>query len=357
MEQELEKKLKRLIKNNKIKYQQLTDEIQEEEQIDKAISYCIENQIEIEYPEETLELREAKSGDSINAYLQEIGKIPLLTQEEVQELSRKVKQGDELAKQEMITHNLRLVVSIAKRYVNKGMPFLDLIQEGNLGLIKAVERFEPELGNRFSTYATWWIRQAITRSIADKSRIIRVPVHSFEIMKKMERHRIKFIQDNGREPTTQEIAEEFNMTTHQVDEFIRMTCAPTSLSAKINHGDSKDATEIGEFVKSETEETLEEIILNKAYIEEMMQLIEEAPRVSRKDKQIIYERYGLTDGREKTLEEVGQIYGVTRERIRQIEARTFRLLKAYITTKKLMIEYNVDGLDQDNPYIVRTREK
>ena len=341
METKLEKKLQKQIKENKINYQNITKITQEEDQIEEIIKYCLDNKIEIEYEQEI----EKFSDDTVNAYLQQIGKIPILTKEEEQEISKKAKEGDEYAINQMINHNLRLVVSIAKRYINKGLPFIDLIQEGNLGLIKAVERFEPELGNKFSTYATWWIRQAISRAIADKSRTIRVPAHSFQLMSKIEVYNIRHFQETGAYPTTKEIAEHFKISIDQAEALIKTTTEPVSLSTKINKSEGDDSSEIEDFVKEDYVETLEEKIINKTYIEEMMNLIENAPNVNQRERQIIYERYGVTDGEPKSLEEVAKLHNVTRERIRQIESRTLRKLKLYIiTTYKIQ---NIQKISED----------
>ena len=357
MQNDVIEKIKKLVSDNKISYAKLTKQITDEEQIDIVVSYCLDNNIEIDYSDsdEIKEKDEVDYNDSLTQYLQEIGKIPLLTTEEELQLGKLAKEGNEKARKELINHNLRLVVSIAKRYVGKNLAFLDLIQEGNLGLMKAVEKFDVDLGYKFSTYATWWIRQSITRAIADKSRTIRVPVHAFEQMKKMEQYGTEFFQKNGRYPDAKEVSKKFKMPEDSVAALLKVTAVPVSLATKVAHGDNSGDTELGDFVKDDTEETLEEATLRRTYIEQMMSLIEEAPKVSSREKLILYERYGITDGRVKTLEEVGQKFGVTRERIRQIEKKNLRKLRAYIENKMYIesIRETNSSVDTGERYIVR----
>ena len=254
-------------------------------------------------------------------YLKEIGKIELLSQDEEKELAEKMMQGDEAAREKLVVANLRLVVSIAKRYVNKGMFFLDLIQEGNLGLMKAVEKFDPNMGFKFSTYATWWIRQAITRAIADQARTIRIPVHMVETIHKVSRYQREMIQELGREPTADEIAAKMGMTTDKVREIIKIAQDPVSLETPI--GEEEDS-HLGDFIPDEDtpapNDAASQTILREVIEKELETL---TPR----EAKVIRLRFGLIDGKTRTLEEVGQEFQITRERIRQIEAKALRKLR------------------------------
>lgn len=267
--------------------------------------------------------------DPVRMYLKEIGKIPLLTPEEEIELAKRIEQGDEEAKKRLAEANLRLVVSIAKRYVGRGMLFLDLIQEGNLGLLKAVEKFDYRKGYKFSTYATWWIRQAITRAIADQARTIRIPVHMVETINKLVRISRQLLQEKGREPTPEEIAKEMNMPVEKVREILKIAQEPVSLETPI--GEEEDS-HLGDFIPDDDALAPSEAA---AYSMLKEQLLEVLDSLNEREKKVLKLRFGLEDGRARTLEEVGKEFNVTRERIRQIEAKALRKLRHPSRSKKL----------------------
>lgn len=267
--------------------------------------------------------------DPVRMYLKEIGRVPLLTAEEEIELAKRMEQGDEEAKRLLAEANLRLVVSIAKRYVGRGMLFLDLIQEGNLGLIKAVEKFDYRKGFKFSTYATWWIRQAITRAIADQARTIRIPVHMVETINKLIRVQRQLLQELGREPLPEEIAQQMDISVERVREIMKIAQEPVSLETPI--GEEEDS-HLGDFIEDEDALAPAEAasyMLLKEQLEEVLETL--TPR----EEKVLRLRFGLDDGRSRTLEEVGQEFGVTRERIRQIEAKALRKLRHPSRSKKL----------------------
>ncbi|HHU33093.1 MAG: RNA polymerase sigma factor RpoD [Zhaonellaceae bacterium] len=267
--------------------------------------------------------------DPVRMYLKEIGRVPLLTAEEEVELAKRMEQGDEEAKRRLAEANLRLVVSIAKRYVGRGMLFLDLIQEGNLGLIKAVEKFDFRKGFKFSTYATWWIRQAITRAIADQARTIRIPVHMVETINKLIRISRQLLQELGRDPLPEEIAKEMEIPVERVREIMKIAQEPVSLETPI--GEEEDS-HLGDFIEDEDAPAPAEaasFMLLKEQLEEVLDTL--TPR----EEKVLRLRFGLDDGRSRTLEEVGQEFGVTRERIRQIEAKALRKLRHPSRSKKL----------------------
>ncbi|MCC8196752.1 MAG: RNA polymerase sigma factor RpoD [Ruminococcus sp.] len=259
--------------------------------------------------------------DPVKIYLKEIGRVPLLTSEEEIELAKKIQQGDKEAKKRLAEANLRLVVSIAKRYGGRGMSFLDLIQEGNLGLIKAVEKFDYTKGFKFSTYATWWIRQSITRAIADQARTIRIPVHMVETITKVKKASSTLLHQNGRDPTAEEIAEELDMPVDKVREIMRIAQDPVSLETPI--GEEEDS-HLGDFIPDdnapEPTEAASQVLL-KEQIDQVLGTLTE------REEKVLRLRFGLEDGRSRTLEEVGQMFNVTRERIRQIEAKALRKLR------------------------------
>lgn len=267
--------------------------------------------------------------DPVRMYLKEIGKVPLLTSEEEVELAQRMEQGDEEAKRQLAEANLRLVVSIAKRYVGRGMLFLDLIQEGNLGLIKAVEKFDYRKGFKFSTYATWWIRQAITRAIADQARTIRIPVHMVETINKLIRVSRQLLQELGRDPTPEEIAKEMGMTEDKVRDIMKISQEPVSLETPI--GEEEDS-HLGDFIPDDEAPAPAE---SAAYALLKEQLVDVLDTLTPREEKVLRLRFGLDDGRARTLEEVGKEFSVTRERIRQIEAKALRKLRHPSRSKKL----------------------
>ncbi|MBR1802058.1 RNA polymerase sigma factor RpoD [Candidatus Saccharibacteria bacterium] len=270
--------------------------------------------------------------DSVKMYLREIGKIPLLTQEEEQKLAVKAAKGNKKAKDKMVEANMRLVVSIAKRYSGRGLDFLDLIQEGNTGLLRAVEKFDPDKGFKFSTYATWWIRQAITRAIADQARTIRIPVHMVETINKVLRASRKLTSELNREPTIEEIAKEMDMDVEKVDYVMRIKQDIASLDQSVGKdGDDEDSV-LGDFVEDEDRVSPEDSAANQMLKEQLAEIIS---TLSEREQKIIKLRFGIGGGRPHTLEEVGAEFSVTRERIRQIEAKALSKLRKNKDTKKL----------------------
>ena len=281
------------------------------------------------------EITEALSDDPVKQYLREIGSYALLTAEEEVELAQRVENGDPAAKRRLTEANLRLVVSIAKRYVGRGLSFLDLIQEGNLGLIKAVDKFDHEKGYKFSTYATWWIRQAITRSIADQSRTIRIPVHMSEVINKTYRVSRNLTQELGREPTEQELADAMDMPIEKVREVLKVSADPISLDTPIGE---EDDSHLGDFIKDENMMGPEEATSYRMLQEQIEKLLD---TLTDRERRVLKLRFGLVDGRCQTLEEVGAEFGVTRERIRQIEAKALRKLR-HPNKVKLLRGYEPD---------------
>lgn len=267
--------------------------------------------------------------DPVRMYLKEIGKVSLLTADEEIELAQRMEKGDENAKKRLAEANLRLVVSIAKRYVGRGMLFLDLIQEGNLGLIKAVEKFDYRKGYKFSTYATWWIRQAITRAIADQARTIRIPVHMVETINKLIRVSRQLLQELGREPSPEEIAEEMDMSVDRVREILKISQEPVSLETPI--GEEEDS-HLGDFIQDDNVPVPADAA---AFTLLKEQLIEVLGTLTEREQKVLRLRFGLDDGRARTLEEVGKEFNVTRERIRQIEAKALRKLRHPSRSRKL----------------------
>lgn len=290
---------------------------------------------EEEIDDETLnnsQLYDDISDDSVRLYLREIGKIPLLNSEEEIELAKKVVAGDKRAKDKMAEANMRLVVSIAKRYSGRGLDFLDLIQEGNTGLLRAVEKFDPEKGFKFSTYATWWIRQAITRAIADQARTIRIPVHMVETINKLLRTQRRMTQELNREPSIEELAKELEMEPEKVEYVIKIKQDITSLDAGVGRDGEDEDSVLADFIEDEDTVTPEESATNQLLKEQVQSVLS---TLSDREQKIIKMRFGLENGKSHTLEEVGQEFAVTRERIRQIEAKALAKLRKHKDAKKL----------------------
>ena len=336
--------------NGYVTYEQLAEELKglevDSDTLDDLYNALVENNIEIisettdnsddsdEDPSglivEDLTLsKDIKINDPVRMYLKEIGRINLLTNDEEFEYARLAEQGDEHAKKMLAESNLRLVVSIAKRYVGRGMLFLDLIQEGNIGLMKAVDKFDPDKGYKFSTYATWWIRQAITRAIADQARTIRVPVHMVETINKLARVQRQLTQELNREPSEEEIAKKLGVTVEKVREVYKISQDPVSLETPIGE---EDDSHLGDFIKDERTMSPEEYATVELLKEELANVL---LTLTEREEKVLRLRFGLDDGQCRTLEEVGQIFGVTRERIRQIEAKALRKLRHPSRSRKL----------------------
>ena len=288
-------------------------------------------EVEVEISEdETAISSNVKINDSVRMYLKEIGRVPLLSADEEVNLALRIQQGDQEAKQDLAEANLRLVVSIAKRYVGRGMQFLDLIQEGNMGLMKAVEKFDHTKGFKFSTYATWWIRQAITRAIADQARTIRIPVHMVETINKLVRIQRQLLQDLGREPTPEEIGAEMDLPTEKVREILKIAQEPVSLETPIGE---EDDSHLGDFIEDDNATSPAD---HTAYALLKEQLDEVLEQLTDREENVLRLRFGLDkNGEIRTLEQVGQVFGVTRERIRQIEAKALRKLRHPSRSKQL----------------------
>ncbi|MCH5205802.1 MAG: RNA polymerase sigma factor RpoD [Oscillospiraceae bacterium] len=310
-------KLSEFLDRNNIK---LDDDFNVEDDLNKALEYNDEN-------------GEKSSGldDPVKIHLREIGKIPLLSAEEEVELAEKIAQGDEQARDRLIVANMRLVVSIAKHYVGRGMPLLDLIQEGYSGLIKAVEKFDHTKGYKFSTYATWWIRQSITRAIADQARTIRIPVHMVETISRVKKTQNKLLHENGHEPTVDEVAQELNMTSDKVREIIRIAQDPVSLEAPV--GEEEDSY-LGDFIPDEDAPAPIDTAMQAVFKDELNKALNTLPE---REREVLKFRYGVGYDRAHTLEEVGRQFQVTRERIRQIEAKALRKLRSQSKSKALRV--------------------
>ena len=304
---------------------------------DEALMGSMEDELENDISDfdrpENMEKALAADGvmidDPVKLYLKEIGRVPLLDAEREAELARRMSEGDESAKKELVEANLRLVVSIAKRYVGKGLFFLDLIQEGNLGLMKAVSKYDYTKGFKFSTYATWWIRQAITRAIADQARTIRIPVHMVETIHKVTKKSREMLQEKGREVTDAEVAKEVNMTPDRVRDIMRIAQDPISLETPV--GEEEDS-HIGDFIEDQESPAPAEAASQELLREQINEVLH---TLTPREEQVLRLRFGLADGRQRTLEEVGQQFNITRERIRQIEAKALRKLRHPSRSKKL----------------------
>ena len=302
----------------------------EEDDVDVDIDVIMSEEEDVDVENIDLSVPEGVSiEDPVRMYLKEIGKVPLLSAEREIELAQRMEEGDEEAKKELAEANLRLVVSIAKRYVGRGMLFLDLIQEGNLGLIKAVEKFDYTKGYKFSTYATWWIRQAITRAIADQARTIRIPVHMVETINKLIRVSRQLLQELGREPLPEEIAKEMNMPVERVREILKISQEPVSLETPI--GEEEDS-HLGDFIQDDNVPVPAEAAAQTLLKEQLDEVLD---TLTEREQKVLRLRFGMNDGRARTLEEVGREFDVTRERIRQIEAKALRKLRHPSRSRKL----------------------
>ena len=331
--------------NGKVTYEQLATVLKGLElggdELDELYNALRENNIEIvseddsDNDDTTLLLddniltKDLTINDPVRMYLKEIGQIKLLTMEEELDLADRIANGDEEAKNTLAEANLRLVVSIAKRYVGRGMLFLDLIQEGNIGLMKAVDKFDVTKGYKFSTYATWWIRQAITRAIADQARTIRVPVHMVETINKLARIQRQLTLELNREPTEEELAKKMDISVEKIRDIYKISQEPVSLETPIGE---EDDSHLGDFIKDETNVSPEEFATNEMLKDEIADVLS---TLTEREEKVIRLRFGLEDGKSRTLEEVGQMFGVTRERIRQIEAKALRKLRHPSRSKKL----------------------
>ena len=297
--------------------------------LDDDDDIILSDEDEVEIIDDVDVLEGVSTEDPVRMYLKEIGNVPLLSTEEEIELAKRVEEGDEAAKKKLTEANLRLVVSIAKKYVGRGMPFLDLIQDGNMGLMKAVDKFDYSKGYKFSTYATWWIRQAITRGIADTGRTIRVPVHMVETINKTLRMTRTLLQELGREPTPEEVAERLNVPVSRVREVLKISRDPVSLDTPIGE---EDDSHLGDFIEDDSALSPSDSAAFSMLREELNMALES---LTERERQVVELRFGLRDGRARTLEEVGKEFNVTRERIRQIEAKALRKLRHPSRSKRL----------------------
>ena len=345
LSEKINNEVKKLISIGKQKGRLTYDEVGERlaveceasaEQMEEVFKILASNGIVIynnmpEYMRDDLDkiMREVSIDDPVKVYLKDIGKVPLLSMEEELELAKRMKEGDEEAKKRLSEANLRLVVSIAKRYVGRGMLFLDLIQEGNMGLMKAVEKFDCTKGFRFSTYATWWIRQAVTRAIADQARTIRIPVHMVETINKLIRANRMLVQKLGREPTVSELSEELQMSEDKVREIQRIAMDPVSLETPIGE---EDDSHLGDFIEDDKAAAPQDVATFTILKEQLMAILD---TLTPREEMVLRLRYGLDDGHPRTLEEVGKEFHVTRERIRQIEAKALRKLRHPQRSKRL----------------------
>ena len=307
----------------------LNIEIIEDFNIEEELDLDLENDVPLEEAEGAAAAEGVNIDDPVKVYLKEIGRVPLLSSDEEIDLAERMAQGDPVARQRLSEANLRLVVSIAKRYVGRGMQFLDLIQEGNLGLIKAVEKFDHTKGFKFSTYATWWIRQAITRAIADQARTIRIPVHMVETINRVKKVSSQLLHKNGHEPSAEEIAMELDMSVDKVREILRVSQEPVSLETPI--GEEEDS-HLGDFIPDDDAPSPADAASHTLLKEQLGNVL---GTLTPREEKVLRLRFGLEDGRSRTLEEVGKEFNVTRERIRQIEAKALRKLRHPSRSKKL----------------------
>lgn len=351
---QLDSKLKALLelagqKKNELDYQDildvLGDDASDEECLDKTLEFIERNKVDVvtTFSDEQIVLDDAEKeelpeidftegldvDDPVRMYLKEIGKIPLLTSEEERELAQKSYEGDESAGQRLAESNLRLVVSIAKKYSGRGMQLLDLIQEGNLGLIRAVEKFDYKKGYKFSTYATWWIRQSISRAIADQARTIRIPVHMVETINRLIRTSRQMVQELGREPTSEELSKRLDMSVSKIEEIMKISMEPVSLETPI--GEEYDS-HLGDFIEDENVTVPSDAAAFSLLRMELLQVLES---LTDRERTVLRLRFGLDDGKARTLEEVGREFNVTRERIRQIESKALRKLRHPSRSRKL----------------------
>ena len=317
----------------------MEDSLENEEENEESEEDELGEELKKKYaPEELLSSNtQVQLNDPVKMYLKEIGRVPLLKPEDEPEIAKRIEEGDEEAKNILISSNLRLVVSIAKKYVGRGMQFLDLIQEGNMGLVKAVEKFDYRKGFKFSTYATWWIRQAITRAIADQARTIRIPVHMVETINKLTRVQRQLVQELGREPTAEEISARLeDISPEKVREIQKIALEPVSLETPI--GEEEDS-HLGDFIEDERAMSPDEYANNQLLKEEIDTVLSD---LTEREEKVLRLRFGLNDGHTRTLEEVGKEFNVTRERIRQIEAKAIRKLKSPARSKRLKAFHNED---------------
>ena len=294
-----------------------------------ASAYDKKNEDDFVDNQDKREKRKAESvfDDSVKLYLQQLTKLSLATHDEEKRFAKKILDGDQDARAALIRANLRLVVSIAKKYTNRGLLFLDLIQEGNLGLLRSIEKFDYTMGYKFSTYSTWWIRQSITRALAEQSRVIRIPVHIMEIVNKVKKNMRIFVQEHGREPLAEELADKVDLPVHRIEEVIRLTQEPVSLEVSVGN---KDDTSLEKYISNDDAVSPEEAVIDTLLREQINSVLD---ALSEREQMVIKLRFGLEDGIPRSLEEIGRIIGVTRERIRQVEEKALKKLRANSTPK------------------------
>lgn len=293
-----------------------------------------ENDVSVDHQDER-ERRKEESifDDSVKLYLQQLTKLSLATHDQEKDFARRILEGDQEAREALIVANLRLVVSIAKKYTNRGLLFLDLIQEGNLGLLRSIEKFDYTMGYKFSTYSTWWIRQAITRALAEQSRVIRIPVHIMEIVNKVRKHIRIFVQENGREPTTEELSAKVDLPVDRIEEVVRLTQEPVSLEVSVGN---KEDTSLENYISNDDAVSPEEAVIDSLLRDQINRVLE---LLTEREQMVVKLRFGLDDGIPRSLEEIGRILGVTRERVRQVEEKALKKLRTN-SSPKLQDYYN-----------------